>query len=112
MTWNLSLEGELTLYQAAPLKDLLLASLKKADQLNLSLENITAVDLSFAQMVCSLHKEAHRQGKSIALDPTKFPAVFQELLDKAGFQRTSGCLSGADGTCLWPSPEEKKMNHG
>jgi anti-anti-sigma regulatory factor len=102
---TLEIEGECTLDRAVELKSLLLEALQDGGDLLLKLDKVTAVDLSFLQLLCSAHRAALRCGKGFALHP-QHPVAFIEAAEGAGFLRTMGCHDALDKECLFMEVSE------
>jgi anti-anti-sigma regulatory factor len=87
----LSLEGALTWREADSLRESLLRVLAKTDRLALGLSTLSEVDLSFFQLVCSAHRSALLQGKSLSLAEEPVPPFLTGLARAAGFTPDKGC---------------------
>lgn len=93
-------DGELTVDRAEELRSVLIKALIDADRVELDMENVTAVDLSCLQLLCSAHQSAVRMNKRLALRHGR-PDVFNRAADAAGYLRRAGCRLGSEKTCLW-----------
>jgi anti-anti-sigma regulatory factor len=99
-TKTLTLDGECTLDRAVELKAVLLEALKDGGDLLLNLEKVTAVDLSFLQLLCSAHRAALNNGNGFALCPSPSTALI-EAAESAGFFRNMGCQDAPNKECLF-----------
>ncbi|WP_292936740.1 STAS domain-containing protein [Noviherbaspirillum sp.] len=83
---SLSLEGEMTIYQAAELKQLLLTSLAQCQTLEIDLSAITEIDAAGVQLLIAAKKAALAAQKDIRL-AAHSAAVTEafELLDMSAF---------------------------
>lgn len=98
------LTGEVTIAQAAPLRDALLGALAEADDLQLDLSELSAVDLSGLQLLCAAHRSARTRGKNLqVIDGGN--GIFREAARAAGFAVHLGCAQESWGCCLWSTPE-------
>lgn len=96
----LKFKGDLTIENAQELHRLLLAALDNLEEISLSFEEVTAVDLSFVQLICAAHRTAVRADKNLKLaDPR--PEVLKAVVRETGFLREAGCVLDTQGSCLW-----------
>lgn len=96
----LKLHGDLTIENTRELHQILLTGLDKAAGLALSFENVTAVDLSFIQLVCAAHRTAIRADKTMKLAGPR-PEVLQKAVRETGFIRETGCVLDTQDSCIW-----------
>ncbi len=96
----LTIGGELTIERAAELRKMLIKSLEIADTVRIRLENVTAVDLSCLQLLCSAHRTALNLNKNLTLS-SKMSQVFRQAVEDAGYFRLSGCAPDSYKSCLW-----------
>lgn len=94
------MEGEMTIEHAASLRDSLLKSLEGADNIVLDLNNVTTVDLSFLQLLCSAHRTSVKAQKSMEMK-SDYPESLKQAVREAGYSRHFGCTLESDSTCLW-----------
>jgi anti-anti-sigma regulatory factor len=92
--------GELTIEHAAELQTVLMESLDRLDRLCLLFENVTAVDISFLQLLCSAHRSAVKNNKILWLDRHR-PEPLKLTVIEAGFGRQEGCVLDVHQTCIW-----------
>jgi ABC-type transporter Mla MlaB component len=97
---KLVLQGELTLDHIRPLQDSLKNALDTVRSLDIDMEDVTEIDLSFLQILCAAHRTAMKTGKTLKLAGGP-PKVFQQAMDDNGYSRQSGCSLDAGKTCLW-----------
>jgi anti-anti-sigma regulatory factor len=96
----LKFSGDLTIENVLELRNNLLNSLDKAEQLLLTFENVTATDLSFIQLLCSAHRTAVRSEKNLKLDNHR-PDVLKAAVRETGFIREKGCVLDTQASCIW-----------
>jgi anti-anti-sigma regulatory factor len=96
----LALKGALTIEYATELKSVLLEAIYMKDHLVLSLEEVTEVDLSGLQILCSAHRTSLEQHKQLTLQGAR-PGSFQQAVKDAGFIRSVGCHKDPHQKCLW-----------
>ena len=100
------LTGELTVGCAAELKALLRKSLQgSSGQVRIQLEDLTAVDLSCLQLLCSAHRTASAMNRQLRLVGER-PALFCQTMRAAGFTRQRGCGLTPNTDCLWSGGEK------
>ncbi len=78
-TQRLELDDDLTIYNALPLKDRLLAALANAQELELDLSQVSEIDTSGFQLLVLTKREAQRQAKTLRL--VAHSAAVREVLD-------------------------------
>jgi len=100
-----SLDGELTIEYAAELKALLIRALENADRVYIRLKDVTTVDLSCLQLLCSAHRTAVKAKKHITLDRGTCE-IFGQTIKDAGFCRSGDCQKDPYGNCFWMGGEQ------
>lgn len=93
-------DGDLTVADAAALRNLLLEALAGSDHIEVDLRGVTGLDLSLMQMMCSAGRSARNLGKELFLTGTKGEAIMRARKE-AGFIRSSGCNYNPTTSCLW-----------
>jgi anti-anti-sigma regulatory factor len=96
----LVINGGLTIEYAVELKEALQKSLKDGEHVSLDLSNVTEMDLSSLQLLCSAHKTSVNLNKTLELMQNT-GEVFKETVMKAGYKRYSGCTKETEKSCLW-----------
>jgi anti-anti-sigma regulatory factor len=96
----LTISGELTIQNASALQGIFIRSLESSSNLTVNLEGVTDLDLSFLQMLCSLHRTSTDLKKNLALTG-RYPEIFRDAVKSAGYSRRSGCGSNNNKNCLW-----------
>ena len=95
------LEGDLTVANAAELKTLLLEAMAaEGTHIEVDLEGVSGLDLSFLQMMCSAARTARNRGKELSLTGTK-SGVLLQARKAAGYIRQLGCNYNPTKSCLW-----------
>ncbi len=102
----LSINGELTIQNAADLKKILIESLEDTSHLTLNIENVTEIDMSCLQLLCSAHKTTINTDKGLSIHGSP-SAIFQEALNVSGYQQFSGCELDKSDSCLWVDGNSK-----
>ena len=101
----LNLEGELTISRSIEILSILKESIHKSNDIRISLRDITGIDLSILQLLCSAHRTSAAMGKTISLE-SPVPAVFRQTVRQAGFKRRNGCAHSLNTNCLCNYGEE------
>ena len=95
----LTLKGELTVPHAEALKAMLSESLQGANRVRIELAEVSAVDLSCLQLLCSAHRTAASLGKTLTLGG-EIPPMLRQAMKDAGFTRQKGCAFSPHTNCL------------
>jgi len=96
----LTVSGELTVSHMKALKAELLEALKGAGSVEIALEQVGAIDITFPQLLCSAERTAAGLQKSVTVTGVE-QERFGAMLRSAGFTRHVGCHEGARRSCLW-----------
>ncbi|MBF0558031.1 MAG: STAS domain-containing protein [Nitrospirae bacterium] len=94
------LSGNLTVENAAALKEVLMSALSRSQRIIVNLEHVEDADLSGLQLLCSAHRISTHLNKNVAL-AGPCSETFMEALETAGFLRHDGCSLDTQKTCLW-----------
>jgi anti-anti-sigma regulatory factor len=92
-----TLEDALTLRHADEIRKVLIKALIDADEVAITFRNVTDVDLSCLQLLCSAHRSAVRFNKRLSLAGST-PPIFQRSMEAAGYSRLTGCGFDQDRT--------------
>jgi len=93
---TITLARDMTISSAAELKEVLNNALSGSDRIMLNLEQVTEVDLSCLQLLCSAHRTAKKREKSFTRTGD-CPETLKIIAEHAGYLRHTGCVGG----CLW-----------
>jgi ABC-type transporter Mla MlaB component len=96
----LTVSGELTVSHMKALKAELIDALKGADSVEVALGQVAAIDITFAQLLCSAERTAAGLQKRVMVTGVE-QERFGAMLRSAGFTRHVGCQEGARRSCLW-----------
>lgn len=96
----LSFSGAVTVIDAEKIKSEILNAIEDSDQLVLNLKDVTDVDVSFFQILCSAHKTALNKGKLITMDGNAYNTL-KPYLEQSGFFRHLGCSTDRKDECLF-----------
>ncbi len=109
---TLTIRGELTVQNAAALQGMLIRSLESSLNLTINLKDVTEMDLSFLQLLCSVHRTSTDLKKNLTLS-RHCPEVFRDVVKSAGFLRRTGCVLDCNKNCIWAEMNkdaEKEIN--
>jgi anti-anti-sigma regulatory factor len=101
----LTVSGALTMKHAKAMQAALLEALRNAPAVEVEVENIDDLDVTFAQLVCSAHRMAADLNKEMTITGLE-QERFSLLLDRFGFFRHIGCHESARKSCLWLHGQE------
>jgi ABC-type transporter Mla MlaB component len=92
--------GDLTVSSAAALKAELVAALQAASAVEVVVESILGLDVSFPQLLCSAHRTAAARNKTLTVTGLAQERLNTMLL-QSGFSRQTGCQENTRACCLW-----------
>ncbi len=95
---TLTINGELSIENAAALQGIFIESLERASHLKINLENIANVDLSFLQLLSSVQKTSEHLNTKVTLTG-RCPEIFREAVVNSGFLREGGCTFNSNNEC-------------
>ena len=96
----LKLKGEVNITGARDLKEALLRAIGRADKVYLDMAEVTCVDISCLQLLCSAHRTSVKLNKTLSWN-SAIPEAFNKTSDEAGFLRHCGCVLGTQKSCIW-----------
>jgi len=105
---TLLINGELTVENAVALQGIFIRLLESSLNLTIQLQNVSDVDISFLQLLCSVHKTSTDLNKNLTLSGN-CQGIFRNAVKDAGFLRNAGCGFECDKSCLW-TDQEKEWN--
>jgi len=96
----LTVSGALTVKHAKALKAALLKAVQNAPAVEVDVDTVVDIDVTFAQLVCSAHRMAADLNKQMTIT-----GIEQErlslMLGRFGFFRHIGCNDSTMKSCLW-----------
>jgi ABC-type transporter Mla MlaB component len=98
--YTLKLEGRCTIERVNAIRHMLVEALGDHDRIVVDLEDITEVDLSCLQLLCSAHRASLDRNKQLVLHEN-LPDAFKKVVQIAGYVRTLGCHKDPAKSCLW-----------
>ncbi len=97
---RLILTDELTINRIRQLRDDLDEAQGKVKNLMVDIEKATDIDLTFLQLLCSAHRSAVSQNKTLTLSGKINPAM-EKAIRENHYLRQTGCIPDKTNTCLW-----------
>lgn len=97
---NIVLSGELTIINAADNTACLKEAFEVHDVVSISFRDITNVDLTGLQLLCSAHRTASAANKVLRL-PESMPELIWQAARSGGFIRRRGCSFSPKSDCLF-----------
>ena len=98
-TIRLDFSGPLTVKNVAELKNILLSTLDEEETIVINLAEVTEIDLSSLQLLCSAHQYALKNGKEISLNDPEGNLLSAGTT--AGFSGGKKCRYERNEGCLW-----------
>lgn len=103
---RLQASGDISIQNAQECLEALQTFQRSGNRLQLDMDGITGADVSFLQMICSLHRTCLRAGQHLSL-AKELPRSFKAIVADAGFHREKACTTGGDNPCLWTWRDEE-----
>ena len=97
---QLLVSGEFTIQNAGECLAALRDFQSRGNRLVLNLEGVSGADVSFLQLICSLHRTCLTAGQNPTLKEN-MPESFKTVLESSGYRRLRACKLGGDNPCLW-----------
>ncbi len=92
--------GALDLPNAGKVHQALSEAIRNYTQVAVHIRQVTGMDLSFLQLICSAHRTAISQKKNFSLALEGNDRI-KEVLMLSGFDRHCGCGSDEVEPCIW-----------
>jgi len=96
---KLNLEGTATHCTDKDMLNQLFDALQESTCLELNIEMLTEVDLSFLLLLCAIHRMSQLNGKKIIISG-KLPAVSQKVADASWVVKEGSCLFDSSKRCI------------
>jgi len=101
----LTVSGALTVKHAKALREAFIEAVRNAPAVEVNVENIGDLDISFVQLVCSAHRTAADLNKQLTISGVE-QERFRQTLSRFGFFRHIGCHESTRKSCLWLHVQE------
>jgi len=102
---QLLVSGDISIQNAQECLETLREFQSSGNRLLLNLDGVTSADVSFLQLICSLHRTCLKAGQNLTL-MEHMPATFKTILESSGYRRPKACTLGGDNPCLWSWRDE------
>ncbi|MBF0193087.1 MAG: STAS domain-containing protein [Magnetococcales bacterium] len=96
-TGTMKLSGDLSVQNAATLKEALLDGLNSSETLVIDFAKVERMDLSTVQLLCATHRAINESNKNLVIAGT-IPAIVKETILEAGY---TSCMGDDDMSGLW-----------
>jgi anti-anti-sigma regulatory factor len=96
----LTINGSVTIKNVGALKKVLIDMIDQTDNLIINIAEISDVDITFLQLLCSAHKTLLRNNKSLTISES-CPESFRKTINKSGYSQHKGCGLDKNNSCLW-----------
>lgn len=97
---RLRVHGDVSIQSAQACLEVLRDFQRRGNDLRLDLDDVASADISFLQLICSLHRTCLKSGQHLTISGD-MPDTFKTILAAAGYQRTKACTAGGTNPCLW-----------
>jgi ABC-type transporter Mla MlaB component len=97
---SVSICGPMTIDKIGELRDGLLKAFDVGQKVELSLQEVTDLDLTGLQLLCSAHRTAIAGHLSFSIVGRDGAAVLP-VVTSSGMLRHVGCAEDTEGTCVW-----------
>jgi ABC-type transporter Mla MlaB component len=96
----LTVAGDLTVAHIREVHAAVSDALARAAVVDVEVRDVSALDVSFLQLLCSAHRTADERGKNLRVRGLDRGQAGEVLL-RSGFLRHIGCRDSTRRTCLW-----------
>jgi anti-anti-sigma factor len=96
----IQLSGELTVGRITELKESLKNLVDRFSTVHIRFEDVTGIDLSFLQLICSAHRTAASMNKKLVFSGMQ-PEIVNRILQSAGLTRQRACSLVPAAQCFW-----------
>jgi anti-anti-sigma factor len=97
---QLRVRGDISVQNAQTCLEVLRDFQRRGTYLQLDLDGVTSADISFLQLICSLHRTCLKSGQNLTITGN-MPDAFKTILETSGFRRLKACTQGGNNPCLW-----------
>lgn len=94
------IKGEFTIQWVNEFWAALVEAVDKSEIVEIALDEVTEMDVSALQLLCSAHRASVRRHKQLRVSGER-PAVFSQTALSAGFARQTSCPLDTGNSCLW-----------
>ena len=102
---TIKMQGAISIAGACAFRDAMLHIQDRWISLVVNLEDVTEIDVSGLQLLCSAHRTAVKLHKHMTLTGHLVESVHKSASD-AGFLKKQACVMGGEQACLWAGREK------
>ncbi len=102
---TIRMQGAISIAGACAFRDAMLHIQDRWTSLIVNLEDVTAIDVSGLQILCSAHRTAVKLHKQMALTGHLVESVHKSASD-AGYLKKRACAMSGEQACLWAGREK------
>jgi anti-anti-sigma regulatory factor len=96
----LTIKGSVTIENIDALKKVLIDLMDQTDSLMINIAEISEVDITFLQLLCSAHKTMISRNRTLAISERRME-TFQKTINNSGYSQHKGCGLDKTDSCLW-----------
>ena len=96
----LTITGSVTIENIDAVKKVLVDIIDQSDHVMVNIADITEVDVTFLQLLCSAHKSMISRNKTLSISESCSKS-FLKTIDNSGYSQHKGCKIDTTGSCLW-----------
>ncbi len=105
---TLIVNGDLSIAGAAEFKDILIKLYEGSKSAFLDLANVSSIDTSCLQLLCSTHKSYINSDRTIEIKD-ELPEQITQSVTVAGYIRKGNCNANSSGSCFWANAKEDQL---
>ncbi len=99
-----SLEGEITIQNIGEFKKELLGQTAKFSNIELNVDQLENVDLTFYQVICAFHHHCNSNDVILKIKGD-IPEAIKKITETAGFSDKKSCSKIPEQNCIWSGEE-------
>ena len=96
----LSINGSVTIENVDALRKVLIDLMDQTDSLMINIADISEVDVTFLQLLCSAHKTMISRNRTLTISE-RCPESFRKTINNSGYSQHKGCRLDKTASCLW-----------
>ena len=96
----LTINGSVTIENIDALKKVLINLMDQTDSLMINIADISEVDITFLQLLCSAHKTMIIRNKRLTISESCME-TFRKTINNSGYSQHKGCGLDKTDSCLW-----------
>ena len=96
----LTINGSATIENVDALKKLLIEMMDQTDNLMINIADISEIDVTFLQLLCSAHKTMISKNKNLTISESCSESL-RKTINNSGYSQHKGCGLDKTDSCLW-----------